>query len=68
MKVMLDIKDNKADFVMELLRSLSFVKAEPISPTKAQFFKELKASVKEVVLAKQGKLKLKTSEQLLNEL
>ncbi|MFO0322599.1 MAG: hypothetical protein ACK504_09255 [Bacteroidota bacterium] len=50
MKVMLYIKDNKADFVMELLRSLSFVKAEPISPTKAQFFKEPKASVKEMVL------------------
>ena len=44
MKVMLDIKDNKADFVMELLHSLSFVKVEPISPTEAQFFKELKAS------------------------
>ena len=68
MKVILDIKDNKADFVMELLRSLSFVKAEPISPAKAQFFKELKASVEEVRLAKQGKIKLKTAEQLLNEL
>jgi hypothetical protein len=68
MKVMLDIKDNKADFVMELLRSLSFVKAEPISPAKAKFYKELKTSVEEVVLAKQGKIKLKTAEQLLNEL
>ena len=45
MKVMLDIKDNKADFVMELLRSLSFVKAEPLSPAKAKFYKELKTSV-----------------------
>ena len=68
MKVILDIKDNKVDFVMELLRSLPFVKAEPISPAKAQFFKELKVSVEEVVLAKQGKIKLKTAEQLLNEL
>lgn len=68
MKVMLDIKDKKVDFVMELLHSLSFVKAEPISPAKAQFCKELKASVKEVVLAKQGKIKLKSAEQLLNEL
>jgi hypothetical protein len=68
MKVMLDIKDNKADFVMELLHSLSFVKVEPLSPAKAQFYKELKASVEEVVLAKQGKIKLKTAEELLNEL
>lgn len=68
MKVILDIKDSKADFVMELLRSLSFVKAEPISPAKAKFIKELKASVEEVVLAKRGKIKLKTAEELLNEL
>ncbi|WP_316772711.1 hypothetical protein [Pedobacter frigiditerrae] len=68
MKVILDIKDNKVDFVMELLNSLSFVKAEPISAKKAKFLKELKASVQEVTLAKQGKIKLQTAEQLLNEL
>ncbi len=68
MKVILDIKDNKAAFVVELLRNLSFVKAETISPLKAQFLKEFKSSVDEVVLAKQGKIKLKTAEQLLNEL
>jgi hypothetical protein len=68
MKVILDIKDNKFDFVMELLRSLSFVKAETISPAKAHFLKELKASVEEVKLAKQNKIKLKTAEELLNEL
>lgn len=68
MKVLLDIKDEKAAFVMELLSSLSFVKAEPISPAKAQFFKELKCSVEEVRLAKEGKIKLKTAQQLLDEL
>jgi hypothetical protein len=68
MKVLLDIKDNKADFVMELLNSLSFVKAETISTSKALFIKEFKASVDEVILAKQGKIKLKTAEQLLDEL
>jgi hypothetical protein len=68
MKVILDIKDNKADFVMELLNSLSFVKSEPISSTKAQFIKELKGSMKEVTLAKQGKIKLKSAQQLLDEL
>ena len=68
MKVLLDIKDNKAEFVMELLDSLSFVKAEPISKTKAQFLKEFKEAANEVSLAKQGKVKLKTAEQLLDEL
>jgi len=68
MKVLLDIKDNKAEFVMELLDSLSFVKAEPLSTTKAQFLKEFKQAANEVSLAKQGKVKLKTAEQLLDEL
>ena len=68
MKVLLDIKDNKADFVMELLQSFSFVKAEPISTPKARFLKEFKRAVDEVALAKQGKVKLKTAEQLLDEL
>jgi hypothetical protein len=68
MKVILDIKDNKADFVLELLDSLSFVKSEQISSTKAQFLKELKGSMKEVALSKQGKIKLKSAQQLLDEL
>jgi hypothetical protein len=55
MKLLLDVKDNKADFIIELLKNFSFVKAQTISPTKAQFLKELKGSVEEVTLAKQGK-------------
>ena len=68
MKVLLDIKDNKAEFVLELLHSFSFVKAEQLSKTKAQFLKEFKQSTDEVSLAKGGKLKLKTASQLLDEL
>lgn len=68
MNVILEIKDNKAEFVLELLRSLTFVKATPINHAKAQFLKELKSSVGEVVLAKQGKVKLKSAEELLDEL
>ena len=68
MKVLLDINDSKADFVMELLHSLSFVKSEQLTPTKAQFLHELKASVTEVALAKQGKLKLQSAKDFLNEL
>lgn len=68
MKVIIDIKENKVDFVMELLRNLSFVKTETLSPSKAKFLKELKASKEEVLLAKQGKLKLQTADELLNDL
>jgi hypothetical protein len=68
MKVLLDIKDNKADFVMELLESLSFVKAETISEPKARFLKEFKEAVDEVNLAKRDKIKLKSADQLFDEL
>jgi len=36
MKVILDIRENKAQFVMELLNSLSFVKVSPLTPYKAE--------------------------------
>jgi hypothetical protein len=68
MKVLLDIKDNKADFVLELLQSLSFVKAEQISSSKASFLKEFKQSIDEVNLAKGGKIKLRSADQLIDEL
>lgn len=68
MKVLLDIKDSKADFVMELLENLSFVKAEAISTSKACCLKDFKAAIDEVELAKQGKVKLRTAEQLFDEL
>jgi len=66
MKILLDKQDNKADFVMELLNNLSFVKAEAIIVKKAEFIKELRSSIKEVELAKKGKVKLKSAEELLN--
>jgi hypothetical protein len=68
MKVLLDIKDSKAAFFMELIKSLSFVKSEPIDNNKALFLKELKGAVKEVALAKRGKIKLQTAKEFLNEL
>ena len=68
MKVLLDIKDNKADFVMELLKNLSFVKAKTLTPHKSRVLEELKEAVEEMKLIKAGKLKGRNAEDLLNEL
>jgi len=68
MKVLLDIKDDKADFVMELLKNFSFVKTKRLTPAKAELLNDIKKSVKEVNLAKKGKIKLKSARQLLDEL
>ena len=57
MKVLLDIEDSKVDFVMELLGSLSFVKAEPLTAKKSDTLKGLKKAVEEVNLIKAGKKK-----------
>ena len=68
MKVLLDIKDNRADFIMELLKSFSFVKAKPLTPAKAKVLEDLKKSVEEMTLIKAGKLKGIPAKTLLDEL
>ena len=68
MKVLLEIKDTKAAFVMELLGSLSFVKTKQLSPYKAKVLEDLKEAVEEMKLIKAGKLKARNAEELFNEL
>ncbi len=71
MKILLDIKDEKAVFIMELLRNFPFVKAKPFTekPSKKNdFLSELQEAVEQVNLAKRGKIKLKSADELLNEL
>jgi hypothetical protein len=68
MKILLDIKDDKAAFFIELLKNFSFVKAKPISPYKSEILEGLKEAVDQVNLAKQGKIKLKSARLLLDEI
>lgn len=68
MKVLLDIKDNKVDFVMEMLRNFSFIKAQPLSPYKTRVLQDLKEAVENLNLVKLGKLKARPAKDLLNEL
>lgn len=69
MKVLIDIPDNEATFGMKVLKSLSFVKkAKPMSLATVDLWEDLKEAANEVRLHKQGKLKLKTAQDLLNEL
>jgi len=68
MKVLVDIRDNKGDFILELLNNFSFVKAKSISPAKAQLLEELKEAVENLNLVKQGKIKARPAKDLLDEL
>lgn len=69
MKVVIDIPDNQLTFAMKVLKSLSFVKkANPLSASAAELWEDLIDAANDVKLHKQGKIKLKTAQQLLNEL
>lgn len=68
MKVILDIKDSKAAFVMELLSSLPFVKAKPLSDENAVLIDEIKEAVEDLKLIRQGELKARPARDLIGEL
>lgn len=69
MKVLIDIPDNEANFGMKVLKSLSFIKnAKPMTDAEASLWEDLNEAAHEVRLHKQGKIKLKSAQDLLNEL
>lgn len=68
MKVLLDIKDEKVSFFMELLKNFSYVKAKPLSNYKVEVFEGLQEAIEEINLIKEGKAKGTPARELLNEL
>ena len=69
MIILVDVLDNEVTFGMRVLKSLSFVKkAKPITQAAVELLGDLKSATQDVQLHKQGKLKLKTAQDLLNEL
>ncbi len=68
MRITLDVKDEKAAFLLEILRNFKFVKLDETSDEKSRIIEDLKAAVREVKRERQGKVAFKTAEQLFNEL
>ena len=68
MKLLVDVNDNKGDFILELLNNFPFAKAKPMSPAKSQLLEEMKEAVENLNLVKQGKIKAKLAKDLLDEL
>lgn len=68
MKMTIEVRDDKAAFILELLKNFSFVKLDQASKEKARVLEELKEAVAEVNRAKRGEIKLQTARELLNEL
>ena len=67
MQVILDIKDSRVPFFMELIRSLSFVKLHNES-SKDKIVRSIRKGLKEVELVENGKLKSRSAKAFLNEL
>lgn len=68
MKILLDIPDNKASSLMQVLKSISYVKAKPLTDTKARLMEEIREAVEEMKLVRAGKKKAHNAEDFLNEL
>lgn len=67
-RVVLDIPDNKINFFMELVNNLGFKKVKRLSKEQMEFVDDLKSSLNEVELHRQGKIKLQTAKDFLNEI
>ena len=68
MKVLLEIKDSKAKPLLEALKSLSYVKATPISEEKGEILEEMKNAVEELKLILSGEKEARDANDFLNEL
>jgi hypothetical protein len=68
MKVLLEIPDNKASSLMEVLQSISYVKVKQLTDSKALLLKEIRNAVDEMKLIKSGKKDARNAEDFLNEL
>ena len=67
-QVILNIKEGKFQFFMELVRSLDFVQIDDDGDSKEAILSNIKKGLKEVKLARQGKLKTTPAKDFLNEL
>lgn len=68
MKLTIDVRDEKVDFILELLRNFKYVKIEKHSGEKENILSGLSEAVTEVNRAKRGEIRLQPARELLDEL
>lgn len=68
MKVLLDIKDNKAEHLLEVLKGLPYVKTKQLTDAKAQLMGEIREAVEEMKQIREGKKQAREAEEFLHEL
>jgi len=68
MKLLLDIDDDKALHLLEVLKGLSYVRTEPLSEEKVMLIHDLKAAVSELKYIRGGKKSANSAQSFINEL
>ncbi len=68
MKILLDIPDSKAHSFLEVIKSISYVKAKTLTDGKAKIMEDIREAVEEMKLIRAGKKKARNAEDFLNEL
>ena len=67
-RVVIDIPDKKFGFFMELMKNLGIKKVRRLTRDQKKFVDDLRRSLEQVEEHQEGKIKLRTAEDLLNEL
>ncbi len=68
MKLVVEVKESKAEFLLELLRSLSFVKTTAVPDEKEAVLDSVRTAVEQMKQVKAGKLRGRPVQKLLDEL
>lgn len=68
MKILVEVKESKAEFLLELLRNLPFVKATSVQEEKEAVLTSVRTAVEQMKQVDAGKLKGRSVQKLLDEL
>lgn len=68
MKVLLEFPDSKAESLMDVLKSIKYIKTKTLTDSKALLMSEIKEAVDEMKLIRAGKKTARDAEEFLNEL
>ncbi len=68
MKIVVEVKENKVEFLLELLRNLPFVKSTSIQEEKEIVLKSVRTAVDQMKQVDEGKLKGRPVQKLLDDL
>ncbi len=68
MKVLLEFPDSKAESLMDVLKSIKYIKTKTLTDSKALLVSEIKEAVDEMKLIRVGKKTARDAEEFLNEL